>query len=130
MGRPADDGAGAVQHSGDVLLHSRAQGHRAAPHEPAERREGVRGLLRAADDAVCDVTPRPGTCRRRVRFSGPVICLLTRRGRRITGPLKRTLRREKLSTRALLLILDSVGVGHAPDAAAYGDEGADTLGHL
>ncbi|MDB6149180.1 MAG: phosphopentomutase [Chthoniobacter sp.] len=32
--------------------------------------------------------------------------------------------------RALLLVLDSVGCGHAPDAAAYGDEGADTLGHM
>jgi phosphopentomutase len=32
--------------------------------------------------------------------------------------------------RALLIVLDSVGVGHAPDAADYGDEGADTLGHL
>ena len=32
--------------------------------------------------------------------------------------------------RALLLILDSVGCGRAPDAAAYGDEGADTLGHI
>lgn len=32
--------------------------------------------------------------------------------------------------RALLLILDSVGCGDAPDAAAYGDEGADTLGHI
>jgi phosphopentomutase len=32
--------------------------------------------------------------------------------------------------RALLLILDSVGCGHAPDAAAYGDEGANTLGHI
>ena len=32
--------------------------------------------------------------------------------------------------RALLLILDSVGCGHAPDAAAYGDAGADTLGHI
>jgi phosphopentomutase len=32
--------------------------------------------------------------------------------------------------RALLIVLDSVGVGGAPDAAAYGDEGADTLGHL
>ena len=32
--------------------------------------------------------------------------------------------------RALLIILDSVGIGHAPDAARYGDEGADTLGHL
>lgn len=32
--------------------------------------------------------------------------------------------------RALLLVLDSVGIGGAPDAAAYGDEGANTLGHL
>ena len=32
--------------------------------------------------------------------------------------------------RALLLILDSAGCGRAPDAAAYGDAGADTLGHI
>jgi phosphopentomutase len=32
--------------------------------------------------------------------------------------------------RALLLVLDSVGIGHAPDAAEYGDEGANTLGHI
>jgi phosphopentomutase len=32
--------------------------------------------------------------------------------------------------RVLLLVLDSVGIGAAPDAAAYGDEGADTLGHI
>jgi phosphopentomutase len=32
--------------------------------------------------------------------------------------------------RALLIVLDSVGCGGAKDAAAYGDEGADTLGHL
>ena len=32
--------------------------------------------------------------------------------------------------RALLIILDSVGIGHAPDAAKYGDEGANTLGHI
>ncbi len=32
--------------------------------------------------------------------------------------------------RALLLVLDSVGIGDAPDAAAYGDEGANTLGHI
>ena len=32
--------------------------------------------------------------------------------------------------RALLLVLDSVGVGGAPDAASYGDEGANTLGHI
>ncbi|QJE97797.1 phosphopentomutase [Luteolibacter luteus] len=32
--------------------------------------------------------------------------------------------------RALLIVLDSVGCGGAKDAAAYGDEGANTLGHL
>jgi phosphopentomutase len=32
--------------------------------------------------------------------------------------------------RAILLVLDSVGCGAAEDAAAYGDEGADTLGHI
>jgi phosphopentomutase len=32
--------------------------------------------------------------------------------------------------RALLIVLDSVGIGGAEDADAYGDEGADTLGHI
>lgn len=32
--------------------------------------------------------------------------------------------------RVLVIVLDSVGCGHAPDAADYGDGGADTLGHL
>ena len=31
---------------------------------------------------------------------------------------------------AYLIVLDSVGIGEAPDAAEYGDEGANTLGHL
>jgi phosphopentomutase len=30
----------------------------------------------------------------------------------------------------VILVLDGVGIGAAPDAAAYGDEGSDTLGHL
>ena len=33
-------------------------------------------------------------------------------------------------TRALCIVLDSVGCGGAPDAAEYGDSGANTLGHL
>jgi phosphopentomutase len=32
--------------------------------------------------------------------------------------------------RALLIVLDGVGAGAAPDAARYGDAGADTLGHV
>ena len=33
-------------------------------------------------------------------------------------------------TRAFLVVLDSVGCGGAPDAADFGDAGADTLGHI
>lgn len=32
--------------------------------------------------------------------------------------------------RIILMVLDSVGIGEMPDAAAYGDEGSDTLGNL
>ena len=33
-------------------------------------------------------------------------------------------------SRALVIVLDSVGCGEAPDAQAYGDAGANTLGHI
>ena len=33
-------------------------------------------------------------------------------------------------SRVIWLVLDSLGVGAAPDAAAWGDEGADTFGHI
>jgi phosphopentomutase len=32
--------------------------------------------------------------------------------------------------RVILIVLDSVGLGEMPDAAAFGDAGSDTLGHL
>lgn len=32
--------------------------------------------------------------------------------------------------RAFLFVLDSLGIGGAPDAARFGDAGADTLGHI
>ncbi|WP_035983717.1 phosphopentomutase [Bradyrhizobium sp. STM 3843] len=32
--------------------------------------------------------------------------------------------------RAMILVMDSVGIGGAPDAAQYGDQGADTIGHI
>lgn len=36
----------------------------------------------------------------------------------------------KGSHRAFLVVMDGVGVGNAPDASLYGDEGSDTLGNL
>ena len=33
-------------------------------------------------------------------------------------------------TRAIVIVLDSVGVGELPDASAYGDEGSDTVGNI
>jgi len=32
--------------------------------------------------------------------------------------------------RAIILVLDSLGIGATPDADAFGDQGADTLGHI
>ena len=32
--------------------------------------------------------------------------------------------------RVVLIVLDSVGIGEMPDAAAYGDAGSDTLGNI
>jgi len=32
--------------------------------------------------------------------------------------------------KAVLIVIDSVGIGEMPDAAEYGDEGSDTLGHI
>ena len=32
--------------------------------------------------------------------------------------------------KAILIVLDSVGAGYLPDAAQFGDEGANTLGHI
>src|ERR1041384_5753404 len=33
-------------------------------------------------------------------------------------------------TRAIVIVLDSVGIGELPDAAAYGDVGSDTMGNI
>jgi phosphopentomutase len=35
-----------------------------------------------------------------------------------------------VSRRAIILVLDGVGIGEAPDSARYGDAGSDTLGNL
>lgn len=38
--------------------------------------------------------------------------------------------RSNLYHRVVLIVLDSVGIGEMPDAAEWGDAGADTLGHI
>ena len=32
--------------------------------------------------------------------------------------------------RIFIIVMDSVGIGEAPDAEKFGDKGADTLGHI
>ena len=32
--------------------------------------------------------------------------------------------------RIFVIVMDSVGIGEAPDAEIFGDKGADTLGHI
>ena len=34
-----------------------------------------------------------------------------------------------MAKRVIIIILDSVGIGYAPDARSYGDSGASTLAH-
>jgi phosphopentomutase len=42
----------------------------------------------------------------------------------MTGNMK------QMPRRVVLLVIDSLGLGSLPDAARYGDEGADTFGHI
>ena len=35
-----------------------------------------------------------------------------------------------MNKRVFLIVLDSLGIGGAPDAAAFGDEGSDTLASI
>jgi phosphopentomutase len=38
--------------------------------------------------------------------------------------------RSRAVTRAFVIVMDSVGIGELPDAAAYGDQGSNTLGNI
>jgi phosphopentomutase len=38
--------------------------------------------------------------------------------------------RSAIFSRAIVIVLDSVGIGELPDASAYGDEGSNTLGNI
>jgi phosphopentomutase len=40
------------------------------------------------------------------------------------------MRREGMHKRIHVIVLDSAGIGEAPDACRFGDEGCDTLGHI
>src|SRR5215212_2114531 len=48
---------------------------------------------------------------------------------RITSPINRC-RVGPPFRRAIVIVMDSVGIGELPDAAEYGDQGSDTLGHI
>ena len=39
-------------------------------------------------------------------------------------------KRKNCKRRAILIVLDSMGVGELPDAGRFGDEGSDTFGHI
>lgn len=44
--------------------------------------------------------------------------------------VKKRERGDGMIKRVTVIVLDSLGIGELPDAALYGDEGADTLGHI
>lgn len=47
-----------------------------------------------------------------------------------SGATPTTRTTDRAERRALILVLDGVGCGAAPDSKAYGDEGSDTIGNL
>src|SRR5215471_6001730 len=58
-------------------------------------------------------------------------------GRRRTGRRPRLARQREGAKdlmrgfrRAVVVVCDGLGVGEAPDAASFGDQGSDTLGHV
>jgi phosphopentomutase len=44
--------------------------------------------------------------------------------------LPRRVSSDAVFSRAIVIVLDSVGIGELPDASTYGDEGSDTLGNI
>src|SRR5512146_796195 len=65
----------------------------------------------------------------------------SRRGRSRTSCSRRSAREfpvsmaaddsdHRVTRRAAIIVLDGLGIGSAPDSAAYGDAGSDTLGNV
>src|SRR6185312_12609082 len=108
--RPADGSTAGFRRHGDILLHAGTARHHAAPHQRAARAGVVRGVLRKDGGAIrtVAVVREP-----HVRAAAGGCAGIAYR-----------------MTRAFILVLDSLGVGGAPDAEAYGDAGADTFGHI
>ena len=109
--------------------HSGRGGHDAIP--PARDRDDRRASRGAALAALFAAGPSsswtPTRLSRHSRSSTAVS----------SGPLIASLRRSPakarpalMGRRAFVVVLDACGVGALPDAADYGDAGADTLGHL
>ena len=51
-------------------------------------------------------------------------------GAKLLGGSGRSVSLKFVFSRIIWIVLDSVGVGEMPDAAAYGDAGSDTLGNI
>src|SRR3954453_18904113 len=107
MVRQADGSAVRIRGHIDLLFYAGTSRDRAAPHQPAARSTGIRRFLREHDPP-----------------------LLPHAGRDLHQRCSSRDRERSGDMRAMIVVMDSVGIGAAPDAAAYGDEGADTIGHI
>src|SRR3954453_7077902 len=107
MVRQADGSAVRIRGHIDLLFYAGTSRDRAAPHQPAARSTGIRRFLREHDPP-----------------------LLPHAGRDLHQRGASRIDERSADMRAMIVVMDSVGIGAAPDAAAYGDEGADTIGHI
>src|SRR3954463_5918763 len=107
MVRQADGSTVGIRGHIDVLFYAGTSRHRAASSQPPPRSAGIRRFLREHDPP-----------------------LLPHAGRDLHQRGASRIDKRSADMRAMIVVMDSVGIGAAPDAAAYGDEGADTIGHI
>ena len=110
--------------------------------QPASEGDGRRQRKherRAAKAAAQSGRDRSLSCRRNIHDQRPCQHAEGRRGVRfaiarlrpyVSTPNYGKIDRALQMARAFIFVLDSFGIGGAADAAAFGDEGSDTFGHI
>ncbi len=123
--------ASASPWSSSAAAGARAERSDRPRRRPRARSPGIGdevGAGRAARHRPCRATTASADAAAEARRAPPTASATRRRP---PHPLMRASAPEdRLMPRAILLVLDSVGIGGAPDAAAFGDAGANTLGHI
>src|SRR5690606_15059582 len=126
---PAREPVGAVSRRDDAVRSGSDQ-RRGGRMDPSQRHAGSRGSGDPLGPVLTE--PSPGGCRAGTIFLEKWFRVLGANPHRVT--LSRKKRRLFVVwgicmewDRAIVVVLDGVGIGEAPDAREYGDEGSNTI---